>query len=330
MKNGLRPLLFYGGLPFLKIAWSRVAGKQRVFILFYHKINIQAPPLFGVAVKPKDFERQIRFLKRFFQIVDLPSLSQAKLEPYASRDLAIITFDDGYRDNYNYAFPVLKKYNIPATIFLVTDYVDTNQLLDHDKLSWILYKCNSHPNTKVLKASELPEQMVVGVQRFFASNTHDKVHILRSLAAVLKELPEKKRQYTLTELSRACAVREWPGTEDRVMLSWAEVREMSHHGISFGSHTMSHPVLSAIPTLEAQKEMIESRKTIEAQIQQPVTTFAYPYGKEGDYTHQVVKLVEDAGFEYACTTTAGHEQIPPETPLVLKRRGVPPHPYLLL
>jgi peptidoglycan/xylan/chitin deacetylase (PgdA/CDA1 family) len=101
-------------------------------------------------------------------------------------------------------------------------------------------------------------------------------------------------------------------------------------GISFGSHTMSHPVLSAIPIPEARKEIVKSKRVIEEQIQKPVTTFAYPYGKNEDYSDEVTKVLIDEGFEYACTATVGYEQFPLKAPLALKRRGVPPHPHLFL
>ncbi len=81
---------------------------------------------------------------------------------------------------------------------------------------------------------------------------------------------------------------------------------------------------------EARREIGESKRIIEEQIQKPVTTFAYPYGKKEDYTDEVTKVLFDEGFEYACTTTVGYEQFPVATPLKLKRRGVPPHPYLFL
>ena len=105
---------------------------------------------------------------------------------------------------------------------------------------------------------------------------------------------------------------------------------MSKNGISFGSHTVSHPVLSDISLEEAITEIVESKKIIEEKIQKPVVSFAYPFGKKQDYSDDVTRALANLGFEYACSTIRGHEQIPLRTPLELKRRGAPPHPFLFL
>ena len=332
MKNYLRPLLFYGGFSFAKIVARRILAKQRIFILLYHKIDYKAPPFFGVAVRPDVFEKQICFLKKYYNIVDLADLNQLEqLDRTSPSDLIVITFDDGYRNNHRHAFPILKKYNVPATIFLATDYISNNQLLWHDKLSWILYTAAAVPaDRKRLIRSGLSMGIISNVERFFVFDSSDRINALRVLAAIFKGFMAEEREDTLDRLAKACRINTWPGNEDRPMLSWEEVREMSKHGISFRSHTMSHPVLSDIAVEEARREIGESKRIIEEQIQKPVTTFAYPYGKKEDYTDEVTKILIDEGFEYACTTTVGYEQFPVATPLKLKRRGVPPHPYLFL
>lgn len=304
---------------------------RRVFILLYHKVDYNAAPFFGAAVRPDVFEKQIRFLKRYYKIVDLADLNQLEqLDRTSPSDLIVITFDDGYRNNYRYAAPILKKYDVPATIFLATDYIVNNRLLWYDKLSWILYKAVNLPDSRRLMKFELSQEIIGEVERFLAADSFGRVSILRSLVALLKAYSAQEREEVIKRLAEACRVNTWPGDEDRPMLSWEEVREMSKHGISFGSHTMSHPVLSTISTSEVRKEIVESKKVIEDQIQKPVTTFAYPYGKYTDYTDEVTKVLFDEGFEYACTTTVGYEQFPVATQLKLKRRGVPTHPYLFL
>jgi len=304
---------------------------QRVFILLYHKVDYNAAPFFGAAVRPDVFEKQIRFLKRYYKIVDLDDLNQLEqLYRTSPRDLIVITFDDGYRNNYKHAFPILKKYNVPATIFLATDYISNNRLLWHDKLSWILYTAVSVPERKKLIISELSPEIIIEVERFFAADSFGRVSILRFLVALLKAYSAQEREEVIKRLVEACRINTWPGDEDWPMLFWDEVMDMSKHGISFGSHTMSHPVLSDISVEEARREIVESKNIIEEQIQKPVTTFAYPYGKKEDYTDEVTKILIDEGFEYACTTTVGYEQFSVATPLKLKRRGVPLHPYLFL
>jgi len=327
----LRPFLFYIGLPFVQIARRRISRTRHIIILLYHKVDYKASPFFGVAVRPDVFEKQIRFFKKYYNIVDLTELERLDRGSSAcSRDLIVLTFDDGYRDNYTRAFAILKKYDVPATIFLTTNYIGSYQLLWHDRLSWILYTAAAVPDRKRLIRSGLSMEIISNVERFFVFDSSNRINALRVLAAMLKGFMAKEREDTLDRLAKACSITIWPVKEFRPMLSWDEIRDMAAHGISFGSHTMSHPVLSAIPTSEARREILESKNIIEDQIQKPVTTFAYPYGKKEDYTDEVTKVLFDEGFEYACTTTVGYEQFPVATPLTLKRRGVPPHPYLFL
>jgi peptidoglycan/xylan/chitin deacetylase (PgdA/CDA1 family) len=144
----------------------------------------------------------------------------------------------------------------------------------------------------------------------------------------LKELHSVEIKKILINLSKACKIKRWPGENNRPMLSWNEISEMARQGVSFGSHTVSHPVLSAISNSQAREEIIKSKKTIEKKIQKPVTTFAYPFGKEQDYNNNTLKILKAEGFKYACTTTTGYELLPVLTPLTLKRKGVPTGSYV--
>ncbi len=328
MKNNLRPLLFYGGLPFVKIYWRRISGKCRIFILMYHRVDYEARPFFETVVPPDVFERQVRFLSRHYEIVDLKDLKMME-RGGDGKDLVILTFDDGYRDNYTYAFPVLKKYGVPATVFLATDYIGTGRLLWYDRLSWILYNGAKVPGRKDIVRGGLPDVIGERIALFHRSKPQfDAATILRDLAADLKPLAARTREDILDAMGDMCKVMTWPGDGDRPMLSWDEVKEMSREGISFGSHTMSHPVLSSISYSEARREITQSKRIIEDRIQKPVTTFAYPHGKSEDFTEDISAVLLKEGFEYACTTNAGAEQYPIEDPLILKRRGVAPSPYL--
>jgi len=303
-------------------------GKRHLFILLYHKVSPQARPLFGTAVAPIVFEKQVRFLRRHYEIVDLQAFSYPR--PDTSKDYVAITFDDGYKDNFLHAFPILNRLDIPATIFLATDFIDTCRLLWHDKLAWILYNAACPPDRTGLLQSRLPESMIHMIETFFSSEQGHQVRILRSLAAGLKLLPAEERDDVLSRLAKICKVIRWPGEADRPMLSWEEVKEMFGCGISFGSHTKSHPVLSGLSEHLIREEVSQSKKAIEQHIGIPVTTFAYPYGKKEDYSQPVLRILKEEGFSCALSTAVGHETLPLKTPLSLKRKGVPLHPYLFL
>ena len=330
IKTTIRPIAFYGGYPLLKFVSRRLAGKRCLFILLYHKIGPQAPPLFGETVSPEDFERQIRFLKKRYEIVDFKDLSSAISKANSSKDLVILTSDDGYCDNFLYAFPIVKKYDVPFTIFLTTDVIGTKELLWPDKLAWILYKSDADFNRQALYHTDLPPKMAQKVEKFFLKNAAGQAEILRAIGMDLKSYSNAELQGILDRLRKCCNVTQWPAENLRPMLSWEEVKTMSGDGISFGSHTMTHPALSKIPLDLARQEIADSKKVIEEQIQKPVTTFAYPYGKKDDTSGDVMNLLQDEGFEYACTTEIGYEEFPINNPLFLKRKGAPLSPYLFL
>lgn len=330
IKTTLRPIAFYGGYPLLKFVTRRLAGKRCLFILLYHKIGPQAPPLFGETVLPKDFERQIQFLKKRYEIIDFKDLRSATSKVNSSKDLVILTSDDGYCDNFLHAFPIVKKYEVPFTIFLTTDVIGTKELLWPDKLAWILYKSAAGFNRQALYRTDLPPEMTQKVEKFFLKNAAGQAEILRTIGMDLKSYSNAELQDILDRLRKCCNVTKWPAENLRPMLSWEEVKTMSRDGISFGSHTKSHPALSKIPLDLARQEIADSKKVIEEQIQKPVTTFAYPYGKKDDTSGGVMNLLQDEGFEYACTTEIGYEEFPINNPLFLKRKGVPLSPYLFL
>lgn len=167
IKKYLRPVAFGVGVPFFKIAYRKILNQQKVFILMYHRVDQQARPFFEIVVKPEIFERQIRFLKRNFEIVDLSDLRTFESKRVLKRDLGVLTFDDGYRGNYTYALPVLKQYNVPTTIFLATGCINTNQLLWYDRLSWILYKSKSTLKMVTLQDNEIPHEIAKEIISFF-------------------------------------------------------------------------------------------------------------------------------------------------------------------
>lgn len=313
------------------ISSRRIAGRRHLFILMYHRVDYQVSPLFETVVRPEFFEKQIAFLKKHFRIIGFDDLDRDASEAGYEEDAVILTFDDGYRDNYLHAFPILRKYKVSATVFLPTDYVGTGRLLWYDRLAWIFSKGTSIPNADVLSDNGISDELSPAIRECFSGTADRRRSALRAVAARIKAVPPQARDRFLYTLAGICQPEPWPGNGDRVMLSWEEVREMSRSGISFGSHTNSHALLSSLSEGEARTEIGGSKRTIEEKIQKRVNTFAYPYGKTQDYrTGNVFRILREEGFDYACSTNRGPEAFPLDNPLELKRRGVATHPYLFL
>lgn len=201
---------------------------MKALIIGYHCVKDEANS-FIRPTKVADFENQMRYLSQRYNPISLETLAQHihNGTPLPSKAVTV-TIDDGYQDNYENAYPILKKYNIPATIFLISSLIGTEGIPEWDK--------GYYTDKKTL------------------------------------------------------------------MMSWEQVRQMSDDGISFGSHTLTHPFLTRITHEQAQKEIFQSRDIIEQQIGKPVNTFAYP---TGDFNSEVKEIVKEAGYSCAVTTVPG-------------------------
>ncbi len=323
----IRPYAFYGGLPFLKRKLRRLKKQKSVFILMYHRVCPSSWPYLNLSITPELFEKQIAYISKNYNIIDFHNLDQADFLKNQKKEPVIITFDDGYRDFYIYAFPILKKYKAPATVFLATGYTGTKNLIWYDKLASVLLCATKRPN---LEPDRAPCEINRQILRFFNAKEDQHQEIINYIVQNLKKIKPGAREKIIKNLENECKPRFSDKIKTRLMLSWDEVRFMSENGITFGSHTVSHPVLSGLSYADAKREIMESQKTIEEKIQKPVNLFAYPYGKKEDYSQKTINILKNAGFKYACTTIKGDENLNPDSPFELKRRGIPQNPYLFL
>lgn len=198
--------------------------RRAVRILYYHSIS-DAPV--RSSVSPSAFERQLEHLRRSgYALIPLSDAverlaTRASLPPRS----VVVTFDDGFADNYEHAFPILARFSVPATVFLTASYIGTDRL------------------PTLTRTDFMPRP-----------------------------------------------------------LSWEQVTEMRAQGIEFGSHTLTHPMLSHVPLEQARREIRDSGRLIEDKLGSPVTLFCYP---KGDFNPGVKRVVREEGYRAACTTRPG-------------------------
>ena len=234
-------VMHYSGLLFLMRLFR---SRHRARILVYHSIS--DAPLNPFSVPPGDLEAQIRSLTQNFNILSLEDLAACldhgrKIPP----DSVVITFDDGLENNYTNAYPILKKYKMPATFFLIVNRVETS--------------------SPVSSAS--------------ADDTAASY------------------------------------------LSWAQVKEMSKNGISFGSHTLTHTSLTTLTLQQARREIKESKRILEEQVGQPVHLFSYPFGTVRDFNEDIKNIVAESGYTCACIGLNGTNKGGTD-PYLLKRTKI--------
>lgn len=212
-----------------------MAKMKNVTILAYHKVNDTGVSTLDVSLK--NFKQQMEFLRTHkYNVISLEELIKKRDEVRkGNRKIAVITFDDGHKDNYTFAYPILRKYGFPATIFLTTSFIEKEQFL-----------------------------------------------------------------------------------------SWEEVKEMRIGGVSFGSHTVTHPYLTKISIEDVKEEIQKSKEIIENELKPPYLFFCYP---SGDVNEGIKKIVQECGY-HAAVITPPRRGIKEEM-FYLKRVGIYRHTTML-
>jgi len=260
------------------------------------------------------FDRQCRHLRRHYQPVPMrdiaSSLQAGKPLP---RNAIAVTVDDGYRDFYEYAAPVLQAYRIPATFFLVSAFIDRLEWLWWDPLLYALERT-------ARRQIQFGDFGTVGI-----SSAAEKAAAFGFITEKLKILPNRRRRGLLAELIARLDVpqpRETPA--EFAPISWEEARSLRRQGIEFGAHTRTHPILSRLETQrELTDEIVSGKERIERELREPVMHFSYPNGEPADFNDTVLKTVRSAGFSTSVTTVRGLNS-PGCDPFLLKRIPVDP------
>lgn len=283
---------------FYMLEHYRLADKA--FVLMYHRVlsrdsshDIYVQP--GMFVTDKTFDRHISFLREKYQILSLEKLIEKKSQNENLSGCCAITFDDGWRDNYTDAFPVLKKYQVPVTIFLATAFIGTNSLFWPEEICWHL---EQHSLVDATANKSFPVLKFYNEIEKYASDNRDM--FLNKVIEYLKVYSPDERNAVL-EYFRGMGTLQQDFT--RQMLSWEEADEMRKSGlIEFGAHTARHEILDQLPISKVRTEISQSKKDIEQRLGVTVTTFAYP---NGNYNEDVVKILDEGDFVGAVTTRKG-------------------------
>ena len=292
--------------PFIKSRRNRNCQ-----ILAYHRVNDDADMFFpGIPIKR--FEQQMSFLAEHFTVCPLKELVQRMKDDDLPENAIAVTFDDGYRDNYLNAFPILKRYSVPATIFLATGVIGSERTLWHDQI------LAAFRGTRV---SELAG-FVPGNPSLSLASFKKKLEAQKQILEYLWSMNREERETAILRLRERLEVVEGKNAEtSRLMLSWEEVSGMNRDGIQFGAHTVSHPILSKLTAEDARREICGSKRTIDEVLEGAVTTFAYPVGRRTDFTETTKTLVEEAGFCCGLSMVFGNNEV--ETDLYEMRRIAP-------
>ena len=267
--------------------------RNSCLILGYHRILPHAEAIGrvepGMYVDPAAFEIHLKFLRKYFVILPLTAF-----DPAVSCRACFLTFDDGWHDFYLHAFPILAAYNIPATVFLPTDYIGTNRWFWTDRLAWLWRRRSRSENFGKTK-----NYLINALERLRGLQTAQ----IGAAIEMLKQYPEIEIESLLEEL----AVR-WQvhfHANSRVYMSWEEVREMGKSSlIAYGSHGASHRILTTLSQDNVEEELSRSKRRLisEGVAEYGSIPFCYP---NGGYNSRIAMLVKTAGYSLAVTTRMG-------------------------
>lgn len=266
--------LYYSGV-------SRAAASlldNKIFCVGYHSIydeknmvQLRQELYPNIAVSRKNFEEQLLLMKKnrhtFIRFSDLKTAQLSGM-----KKPTVIFFDDGFMDVFINALPVLRKYDIPATVFATTG------LMDRTHIMW-----------------------TVGLRAFLYRQGLDAASIEKKISE-FKKFKMKEREEKLFKLYADHDFILDP-KEFNIFLDWENLKTLSQNNVEIGSHSVSHQKLVELDDAVLERELVDSKKRIEVMLSQSVSTISYPYGR---FNQRVVDAAQKAGYSLGMTTVAGH------------------------
>ncbi|RCS49135.1 hypothetical protein DTL42_11365 [Bremerella cremea] len=235
----------------------RLVGSWRgLLVLTYHRIGNAEQCEFDRGVYSTDeatFARQMEFIRRHFEVVSVDDVMRKPADHWKRRQAVLVTFDDGYIDNYEIAFPILKRLDIPALFFVTSGFIDQRSIAWWDEIAWMMRKQYAG-----VEEDQVDDAIVDVVEKFY-------------------EISASESEDYLNRVGDQAQTGRYQGASP-VWMNWGMLREMAAAGMSFGGHTVSHPILTRTSTSNWEHELTEGRRRLEEELDVDVQVFSYPVG----------------------------------------------------
>lgn len=270
-------------------------------ILAYHRVvDVPDPACFGfdlavVSASPDQFHRQMDLLRRRFNPVRFQDLIAA-LDggPSLPRDPVIVTFDDGYDDNYHVAFPILRALGVPATFFVSTGHIDSGLPYAYD---WLVHMVCFTPAERIVLAP-------LGLDRTLPASLPERRAFAEALLDRLKAFDDAVQADLIATLEGAWQMPRAPQRDCRPM-TWPQLRQMQEAGMEIGSHGVHHRMLAKLPEAAMEEEVAASKQRLDRELPRPVDVLSYPVGGPDAYDARVIAAVARHGYRIACSYVSG-------------------------
>lgn len=275
---------------------------NRLLVLNYHRIgdstaNPYDPTVFSAT--EAEFTQHMEFISRYTEPVELSAIVNGTLRASRRRTLVHVTFDDGYLDNYELAYPILRRIGIPASFYLPTAFIGTGVVPWWDAIAWMLKHTKKrslrleypHPLMLDLESESWPRSLTEVLTLYKQPTMQDSDRFFRELEAAL-------------DFAR-------PGADaTRCFLNWDEARTMMAQGMSFGGHTHTHPILSQLTKDQQRDELSISRDAIARELGSAPLAIAYPVGMSSSFTRETETLAQELGYTAGFSFYGGVNALP--------------------
>jgi len=249
----------------------RMLRGRYLTVLCYHRVmDIDSSFPFDsdlVSASTDQFKDQLEFISSNFNVINFRLLHDYLRRQNGNfpENPLIITFDDGYIDNYQIAYPMLREFGLTATMFVTAGFIGENRVFWWDKIAYIIKK------TEIRSFHiESPLEISIDINDF-----PDRQECAGKMIKKAKELSDRQKEHLIEQLSEQLEVSPPEGDLNYVM-SWDQLREMNGEGIEIGAHSVNHPIISNVDQSRLKKEVRDSRQRIEEKIGAEVITFGSP------------------------------------------------------
>lgn len=317
-RRSVANLLFRSRLIHL-LSRLRSVFKRDLRILAYHRVlSVDSDHAFDfdldlVSASEQQFREQMLLLSRSFTPIRFADvIDAAERGTRLPARPVIITFDDGYDDNYRFAFPILRELDMPAMFFVSTGHIDSGRAYAYD---WLVHMiCRS--TAEHLHIAE------IGVDGALPPERTQRRLLAADVLDRMKWLDADTQSGIITRLEAEWAMPRTGGHADCRPMTWAQLREMRAAGMEVGSHGVWHNMLAKLARDDMRREVHESKDTLDRELGAPVEVISYPVGGYNAYDGNVIDAAREAGFKMGCSYVSGTSPIPTQAQFELRRLPV--------
>ena len=262
---------------------------MNIKVFLFHRISPHIDPVWS-PISPAHFDKILTYLQKHFEIVPLEQTILGNYKPNESKKICAITFDDGYKDFVEYALPIIKKHNVPASMYVITDCVDSGLppwtfIFNHLLL-------NTKNSTLEIDSVEVPNN----IRKIKWTTLREKVTYINYISHVLKRISDEERESIMQQIH--AQIKDVVNPHG-LMMTWDDIRNICKEGIEIGSHSANHPVLSKDLHLDNVKhELKRSGEEIEKEIGKFPLAISYPFGI---YNNEAKKIAKQVGYKMGLT-----------------------------